>query len=74
MPPRLHVTADDNEFDPIILKYFRDEGFDATYLPKGSDNKAYKDRLKHLADDLELGENYAIVGMPTKAWSKGDLC
>lgn len=63
MPPRLHVTADDDEFDETVLQHFREEGFDATYLPyNGSAKAAYVDELKHLADDLELGENYAVVG------------
>lgn len=62
LPPRLHVTADDNDFDPTIMRHFREEGFDVTYLPYGNDVKAYKNDLKHLADDLELGESYAIVG------------
>jgi len=62
MPPRLHVTADDDEFDPTIIQHFREEGFDVTYLPYGNGGKAYKDKLKHLADDLELGEDYVIVG------------
>lgn len=64
MPPRLHVTADDDvaNFDPLILQHFRDEGFDVTYLPYDPQNhKAYTNELKHLHDDLELGENYAIV-------------
>jgi len=62
MPPRIHVTADDDEFDETILQHLREEGFDATYLPFGDGGKAYRDELKHLADDLELGEDYAVIG------------
>ena len=63
-PPRLYVTADDDEFDGTILQHLREEGFDVSYLPMGSNVKAYKDKLRHLADDLELGENYAVIGKP----------
>ncbi|USW56104.1 Putative NTF2-like domain superfamily protein [Septoria linicola] len=62
LPPRLHITADDDEFDDELLHHFRTEGFDVTYLPYNHTNpKAYITELKHLADDLELGESYAIV-------------
>ena len=61
-PPRLYLTADDDEFDGTILQHFREEGFDVSYLPMGDSVKAYKDSLRHLADDLELGENYAVIG------------
>lgn len=61
-PPRLHVTGDDDEFDPTIFKHLKEEGFDVSYLPYSGGGKAYVDELKHLADNLELGENYAIIG------------
>ncbi|KAI7119644.1 carboxymethylenebutenolidase [Hortaea werneckii] len=61
MPPRIHVTADDDTFDPVIIRHLREEGFDATFLPFTGDLKGYRDTLRHLADDLELGENYAII-------------
>ena len=63
MPPRLHVTGDDVEPDPLIMQHFKEEGFDVTYLPHGQGGKAYTDELKHLGSDLELGESYAIVGI-----------
>ncbi|EMC95770.1 hypothetical protein BAUCODRAFT_71739 [Baudoinia panamericana UAMH 10762] len=69
MPPRLHITADadsERDFDPVICQHFREEGFDVTFLPYNPDggpaeDKAYRNTLKHLSDDLELGENYAII-------------
>lgn len=61
MPPKLVLTADDDDFDDQILLHLREEGFDATYLPLGEGGKAYKDELRHLADDLELGEDYGII-------------
>ncbi|KAK3114763.1 hypothetical protein LTR53_006580 [Teratosphaeriaceae sp. CCFEE 6253] len=60
-PPRVYISADDDDFDAIIIQHLRDEGFDARYLPLGQGGKTYRDKLRHLADDLELGENYAIV-------------
>lgn len=33
------------------------------YIPYNGGGKAFRDQIKNLADDLELGENYAIVGM-----------
>jgi carboxymethylenebutenolidase len=60
LPPRLHITADDDEFDETTIQHWREEGFDVTYLPF-TDDKAYISALKHLADDLELGEAYALV-------------
>lgn len=68
LPPRLHVTADDDEFDEVLLQHFRQEGFDVTYLPclanendGSSGRKAYVNELKHLADDLEVGERYVLL-------------
>lgn len=58
----------------MIIQYLQEEGFDATYLPYGNGGKAYKDELKHLADDLELGENYAVVGKSSCAFSSGLNC
>ncbi|KAF2173815.1 hypothetical protein M409DRAFT_62064 [Zasmidium cellare ATCC 36951] len=61
LPPRLHLTADDDDFDPTLLAHFHSEGYDVTYLPLGAGGKPYRNELAHLADDLELGESYAIV-------------
>lgn len=74
MPPRVHVTADDDEFDETILQHLREEGFDATYLPHGPGGKAYRDTLAHLADDLELGEYYAIIAYGAAAATCLDIC
>ncbi|KAK5114548.1 hypothetical protein LTR62_002483 [Meristemomyces frigidus] len=61
MPPSLYVTGDDGGFDSTLLQHFEAEGFNVHYLPLGKDPKPYRDRLRHLADDLELGEKYAII-------------
>lgn len=64
-PPRLVLTAaapSSTSFSPTIIQNFKDEGYDVTYLPFTGDNKAFRTHLAHLADPLELGEKYAIVG------------
>lgn len=61
MPPRLHITSDDTEFDSHILHSLRAEGFQVSYLPCTQDRGAYRNILRHLGDDLELGEKYAIL-------------
>ncbi|EME42768.1 hypothetical protein DOTSEDRAFT_176049 [Dothistroma septosporum NZE10] len=66
-PPRLHVTADDDEFDSSILQHLKDEGFNVTYLPWQNGGKPYRTQLAHLADDLELGESYAILSYASAA-------
>lgn len=65
MPPRVHVLSDDTEFDRVFLKHLRQEGFDVNYLPFTGDVKGFKWTIQHLADDLELGQSYAIIGMYT---------
>ncbi|KAI7253051.1 hypothetical protein KC335_g15328, partial [Hortaea werneckii] len=74
MPARIHVTADDDTFDPVIIRHLREEGFDATFLPFTGDIKGYRDTLRHLADDLELGENYAIIAYGEAASICLDAC
>ena len=61
--PRLVLTADTPDFDPDIVEGWKDEGFQVAYLPYDGNKKDYRDKLQHLADPLELGEKYAIVGM-----------
>lgn len=51
------------DFDPTIIDHFKEEGFDIAYLPFNGDTKYYGRQLQHLADPLELGDKYAIVGM-----------
>jgi len=62
MPPKVHVTSDDPEFDTIILSHLRQEGFEVHYFPYNGNVKEYKNALAHLPDDLELGESFAIIG------------
>ncbi|KAL8957750.1 MAG: hypothetical protein Q9193_005059, partial [Seirophora villosa] len=64
--PRVVVTAEDADFDATTLQRWRDEGFAVSYLPFTATRKAYVQQLHHLADPLELGEKYAIVGATLK--------
>lgn len=62
-PSRLVITADTPRFDPYILRLFRNEGFQVSYMPFKGNKKEYDSRLQRIADDLESGERYAVVGM-----------
>lgn len=61
--PRVVITSDTDEFDEEILNNLQEEGFQIWYMPYSGDHAAYNNQLQHLADPLELGENYAIIGM-----------
>jgi hypothetical protein len=60
--PRLVLTSDTDDFDETLITYFHQEGFQISYLPYQGDHKKYNNSLQHLADGLDLGEKYAIVG------------
>lgn len=62
---KLIVTAEERDFDPVTIQHFREESFQVTYLPfpPASATKGYEQSLQGLADSLEEGEKYAIVGM-----------
>jgi len=59
--PRLVVTSDTDDFDEDILSSFREEGFNIWYMPYDGNKQKYNRQLEHLADPLDLGEQYAIV-------------
>jgi len=61
--PRLVITSDTTDFDLITIEHFLDEGFQVAYLPYTGNKKDYNNKLQHLADPLDLGDKYAIVGM-----------
>lgn len=60
--PRICVTSDTDDFDEELLSHLQEDGFQVSYLPYGGNRAAYHRQLQHLADPLELGESYAIVG------------
>jgi hypothetical protein len=61
--PRLVLTSDSPDFDPTTISHWKEEGFAVAYHPYDGDAKSYGNSLQHLADPLELGEKYAIVGI-----------
>ncbi len=56
------ITSNSTDFDPTTISHWKEEGFAVAYLPFDGDAKAYRNSLQHLADPLELGDKYAIVG------------
>ena len=64
-PPRLVLTADDAQFDPVIIRNWQAEGFKVSYLPYTGTRRDYERQLAHLPEPLELGEKYAVVGKKT---------
>ena len=60
--PKLVITAQDEQFDPVTLQNWRAEGFEVFYLPFVGSREAYVHYLQHLADPLELGQDFAIIG------------
>lgn len=62
-PPRLFITAEDNEFDIQTINEWQDEGFMVEYVPMGSGGEQYVEKLER-AGKKKLGpcESYGIVG------------
>lgn len=61
--PKVVITAEDHEFDRHIIQNWRAEGFEVSYLPFIGSRKDFVYSLQHLHDRLELGDDYAIVGL-----------
>ncbi len=63
-PPRLYVTAEDDDFDEVTLQDWRAEGFNVAYVPLGAGGEEYAERLDSLKNaGLGVGEQFAIIGM-----------
>jgi len=67
--PHLVLTAETDDFDDEVTQQWRDEGFDAVYVPMGEDGGggggggAEHVRRVHAAGDaFGPGEYYGIVG------------
>jgi carboxymethylenebutenolidase len=59
--PRIWITGANEPSERTLLNW-KEEGFDARYLPYDSaDVSGYTRALKHLSDELNIGEHYAIV-------------
>lgn len=61
--PKVVITAEDDDFDQVTIQKWRAESFEVSYLPLTGSRKDYVHSLQHLADPLELDENFAIVGL-----------
>lgn len=61
--PKVVITAEDDDFDHATIQKWGAEGFEVSYLPFTGSQKDYVHSLQHLADPLELGDNFAIVGL-----------
>lgn len=60
-PPRIYLTSHTSASEKALLSW-KEEGFDAHYLPFDPQNQAaYIRTLKTLNENLNLGEHYAIV-------------
>ncbi|KAL8809324.1 MAG: hypothetical protein Q9223_003198 [Gallowayella weberi] len=60
--PRIIIAAEeDDDCDVTTVRQWKEEGFEVSYLPLASNKKAFVQHLYDYADDLELGETYAIV-------------
>lgn len=67
--PRLVITSNTPDFDPTTVSHWKEEGFAVAYLPFNGDAKVYRHNLQHLADPLELGDKYAVVGTVLLTWN-----
>ena len=66
--PRLVLTAEGPDFNPTTLSNWKDEGYQVTYLPLLNNKKDFINKLNRLADPLESGETYAIVGLLSRSY------
>jgi hypothetical protein len=57
----VHVLSDDTEFDTIYLQHLHEEGFNVFYETFTGDVKNFNWTIRHLSDDLERGQKYAII-------------
>jgi hypothetical protein len=57
----VHVLSDDIEFDPVYLQHLNEEGFNVLYEHFTGDVNNFNRTIRHLSDDLEPGQKYAII-------------
>lgn len=58
---RLIIASDTDDFDQTIIGHFQQEGFQISYLEYDGNRANFNSALHHAADNLELGETFAIV-------------
>ncbi|TFA98385.1 hypothetical protein CCMA1212_009887 [Trichoderma ghanense] len=61
-PPRLYITAESDDFDPVTIAEWQAEGFDVQYLPMGNGGDEYLRKLKGLrGNETSTFETFGIV-------------
>ena len=62
-PPKLYVTAEDDDFDELTLAEWRDEGFDVEYIPMGNGGEEYRQKIRSLSKrKMDPCTTFGIVG------------
>jgi hypothetical protein len=62
-PPKLYVTAETDDFDPLTLSEWRDEGFNVEYISMGAGREEYRRKLVSLSRrKMDPCETFGIVG------------
>ena len=70
--PKVVITAKSDEFDQVTIQNWTAEGFEVSYLPYTDSRQDHVRYLQRLADSLELGEDFAIIGMRALVRIKSD--
>lgn len=62
-PPRIFITAEDNDFDMETVNEWMSEGFQVQYVPMGNGGDRYIEKLERMGKK-KLGpcETFGIVG------------
>ncbi|KAF3065889.1 putative dienelactone hydrolase [Daldinia childiae] len=61
-PPKLYITAEDNDFDLLTVNEWRSEGFNVEYIPMGNGGNEYRMKLESLSrSNLGPCETYGII-------------
>ena len=70
--PKLVITAQGNDFDQVTIQNWRAEGFEVSYVPFIASREDHVHYLQHLTAPLELGQDFAIIGMLALVRTKND--
>ncbi|KAH8880945.1 dienelactone hydrolase [Thozetella sp. PMI_491] len=61
-PPKLYVTAETEDFDPLTLSEWRDEGFNVEYIAMGAGGDEYRRKLVSLSRrKMDPCETFGII-------------
>ena len=60
--PRVLLSSTSDDFDPVVVRRWREEGFAISYLPFNGNPKDYVSDLKSVADRLDFGEKFVLIG------------